>query len=305
VAWNGSALATLWVSPTELKATLPAVALAGSSASAVTVQNPAPGGGPSPAETSNVTSPTAVLTSISPQIVPAGAGCHDYVDWNRLWDEFGCGVERLSANDDFVSATTLQVSLSATDLQNVKTGSLTITNPGPNSSTSGSQSLATTDQPFPTITGVSISTAPGLSPCPQLQISVAGKNFYSDSIIQVNGIALQPMVYGGDLTTLFNHLPPGLVTKPGGLSVTVSDPGYPPLVSEPFIYPVTSPTVLAICANPSPATVYPQSRFSLMMQPTEVNATGTQQLSVGSLPAGLTVTNSTVPMSATGAAVHF
>jgi hypothetical protein len=305
VAWNGSALATSWVSATELKATLPASALAGSSASAVTVQNPAPGGGTSAVEPFNVTSPTPVLTSISPQIVPAGQAAtikltgtgfetNSVVEWN--------GATRTTT---FVSATTLQVSLSTSDLQNVKSGSLTVTNPGPNSSTSGSQSLATTNQPFPTITGMSISAASGFTPCPQLQITVTGKNFYSDSIIQVNGVALQPMVYGGALTTLINYLPAGMVTKPGGLSVTVSDPGSPSLVSEPFVYPVTSPTVLAICANPSPATVYPQSSFTIMVQPTEVNATGTEQLSIGSLPAGLTVTNGTVPMPATGAAVHF
>jgi hypothetical protein len=152
---------------------------------------------------------------------------------------------------------------------------------------------------------VSVTAAPWFTPCPQLQITVTGKNFYSDSLIQVNGIPLQPMIYSGDITTLINYLPPGLVTKPGGLSVTVSDPGYPPLVSEPFVYPATSPTVLTICANPSPATVFPQSSFTILVQPTEVNATGTEQLSVGSLPAGLTLTNGTVPMPATGAALHF
>jgi hypothetical protein len=303
VEWNGAALATLWVSATELKAMLPASALGGSSTSAVTVQNPAPGGGTSAAEAFNITSPRPVLTSISPQIVPAGQAAmitltgtgfetNSVVDWN--------GTPRTTG---FVSATMLQVSLSAADLQNVKTGSLTVTNPGPNSSTSDSQSLATTNQPFPTITGVSISAAPGFNACSQLQITVTGKNFYSDSLIQVNGIPLQNIIYGGDLTTLINTLPPGLVTRPGGLSVTVGDPGG--LVSEPYVYPATSPTVLAICANPSPATVYPQSNFTVVVQPTEVNATGTEQVSVGNLPAGLTVTKSTVPMPAAGAAVHF
>jgi hypothetical protein len=73
VEWSGAALATLWVSATELKATLPASAIGGSSAAtAVTVQNPAPGGGTSAPTPFTVTSPRPVLTSISPQIVPAG-----------------------------------------------------------------------------------------------------------------------------------------------------------------------------------------------------------------------------------------
>jgi hypothetical protein len=308
--WNGTALATLWVSATELKATLPTSAMAGSSANAITVQNPAPGGGTSAAAAFNITSPTPVLTSISPQIVPAGQAAtitltgtgfetNSVVEWN--------GSPRTTA---FVSSTMLQVALSAADLKNITAGSLTVNNPGPNSSTSGSQQLATTTQPFPTITGVSISAGPSnpgppYSGCPQLQIAVTGKNFYYDSSISVNGTALQPIMYGGDVTTLFNYLPAGLVAKPGGLSVTVSNPGNPTLVSEPFVYPASSPTVLAICASPSPTTVFPQSNFTITVQPTEVNATGTEQLSVGSLPAGLTVTNTTVSMPPTGAAVHF
>lgn len=285
VEWKGAALATLWVSATELKATLPASAIAGSSATAVTVQNPAPGGGTSAPTSFVVSSPTPVLTSISPQIVPAGQAAaitltgtgfetNSIVEWN--------GSPRTTA---FVSATMLQVSLTAADLQNIKTGSLTVTNPGPNSATSGSQSLATTNQPFPTITAVSVTTALGFGSCPQLQISVTGKNFYSDSVIQVNGIPLQNIIYGGNLTTLINYLPAGLVAKPGGLSVTVGNTGSPALISEPFVYPATSPTVLAICANPSPAAVYPQSSFTIMVQPTEVNSTGTEQLSAGNLPA--------------------
>lgn len=304
VEWNGTALATLWVSQTELKATLPASAIAGSSANAVSVQNPTPGGGASSVAAFNVTSPTPVLTSISPKIVPAGQAAtialtgsgfetNSVVQWN--------GSPRTTA---FVSPTTLQVALSATDLKNVSAGSLTVVNPGPNSATSGSQPLTTTNQPFPTITGVSISDNT-FDPCGQLQISVTGKNFYGDSAIQVNGIPLQNMNYGGDLSTLINYLPMGLVTKPGGLSVTVTNPGYPPLVSEPFIYPAASPTVLAICPIPSPTTVFPNSDFSITVQPTEVNATGSEQVSVGTLPAGLSITKSTLPLPSTGAMLRF
>jgi hypothetical protein len=93
-----------------LKATLPASAIGGSSAAtAVTVQNPAPGGGTSAPTPFTVTSPRPVLTSISPQIVPAGQAVtitltgtgfetNSIVEWN--------GSPRTTA---FVSTTTLQV----------------------------------------------------------------------------------------------------------------------------------------------------------------------------------------------------
>jgi hypothetical protein len=112
VDWNGTPLTTSWVSGTELKATPPASAIAGSSASAVTVHNRAPGGGASSSTPFDVTSPTPVLASISPKVVPAGQAAtitltgtgfetNSVVQWN--------GSPRPTV---FVGATVLQVALS-------------------------------------------------------------------------------------------------------------------------------------------------------------------------------------------------
>lgn len=49
VAWNGTTLTTTFMSGTDVKATVPAADLSGSSASQITIQNPAPGGGTSAA----------------------------------------------------------------------------------------------------------------------------------------------------------------------------------------------------------------------------------------------------------------
>jgi trimeric autotransporter adhesin len=54
ITWNGTTLATTFVSGSEVKVTLPAADLTGSSASLIVVQNPAPGGGPSAAATFDV-----------------------------------------------------------------------------------------------------------------------------------------------------------------------------------------------------------------------------------------------------------
>src|SRR5579863_7786782 len=71
--WNGTAISSTLVSGTELMATVPAADLAGSSASSISVENPAPGGGTSTAITFNVNSPAAAITGISPRYVPPGA----------------------------------------------------------------------------------------------------------------------------------------------------------------------------------------------------------------------------------------
>jgi hypothetical protein len=100
------------------------------------------------------------------------------------------------------------------------------------------------------------------------------------------------------------HLPLGFVSKPGALSFTVTNPGPVAVVSDPFLYPATSAPALALCATPSPTTVFPGSSFSFTVQPSEVNISGNATLTLGSLPAGITSTNTSVPLPSSGATLH-
>jgi IPT/TIG domain len=305
VNWNGSPLTTTVVSSAELNAALPAADISGSAAEMLTVSNPAPGGGASGTTTFNVTSPAPVVTSISPQLVEAGTaatitvtGTGFETDSVVLWN----GSPRPTT---FVTSTTLQVALSGTDLQKATVGSLIVSNPGPGGSTSGTASLTVTLQPIPTITAVSISSVPGSGGCSHLQVTITGTNFSSYSMIQVNGKSLPKVTFLGDLSSIGESLPAGFVSKPGGLAFTVTNPFPTSITSVPFAYPATSPTLLAVCALPSPTTVFPASTFTVIALPTEVNSTGNEQVTVGALPAGVTVANATVPMPASGAVLHF
>src|SRR5271167_909700 len=69
---NGTTLTTNFVSATELKASVPASDVAGSSASHILVVNPSPGGGSSMAVAFTVNSSTPIISSISPRLVPPG-----------------------------------------------------------------------------------------------------------------------------------------------------------------------------------------------------------------------------------------
>jgi hypothetical protein len=306
VNWNGSALVTQFVSGTALTAVLPASDVTGSAVAMVTVTSPTPGGGTTSPSTFTVNSPRPTIGSISPQTVVTGVAATITVTGSGfesnsilLWN----GSARPTT---FVNSTTLQVALSAADLQQSRVGSLTVSNPGPDASTSAAASLAVVSQLIPTITAVSITATNYFGGCPQLQVTVTGTNFAGDSIIMANGMPLaQNIQYQGDLSSIINFLPAGFVSKPGALSFTVTNPGQPAAVSAPFAYPATSPTVLGICAVPSPATVFPSSAFTVTVQPTEVNATGNEQVSVGTLPAGLSVSNAAIPLPAAGALLHF
>ena len=301
INWNGAVLSTTFVSTVEVKATLPAADLAGSSTGMITSVNPAPGGGGSAVTTFNVNSPTAAITSISPRAVPPGSAATITITGTGF-EANSMALWNGSARPTIVmSSTSLQVALTATDLKNQGTGSLTISNPAPGASSSMPAQLAVTVDPIPVIQSASVATSPlSTGFCTPLQVSVTGQNFQSDSMISANGIALQTIPTTP--TALAGFLPIGFQSKAGALTITVAN--FDGLASDPFLYPASNPPALALCATPSPATVLANSSFSFNVQPTEVNFSGNGTVSLGSLPAGITVANASAPLPPTGAALH-
>jgi hypothetical protein len=303
--WNGAALSTTYNSATSLSVTLPAADLTGSSASLITVQNPAPGGGTSAGATFAVNSPVAVITAISPRYVPPGSPATITVTGTGFESNSIVMWNAAARPTTFVSATSLQVALSAADLQNQGTGSLTVSNPAPAASTSPAAPLVVTSQPVPVIQSVSIASAPGpFSGCPQLQVTITGQNFANDATIQANGVSLPSNVFSENPTVVINYLPLGFVSQLGALSFTVTNPDLGPIISNPFVYPATSPAALVLCATPSAPTVYAPSSFSFTVQPSEVNINGNGTLTLGTLPSGITWANTSVSLPPSGATLH-
>ena len=305
ITWNGAALAGKFVSATEFQATVPAANLSGSSEGAIAAQNPAPGGGTSAATKFDVNSPAPLITAISPRIVPPGSAATIAIT--------GTGFEANSVvlwngkirPTTYESPTQLKVALSATDLQTQELGALQVSNPGPGASNSTPTVLTVTSLPVPVIQSVSIASAPGqFGGCPQLQVVIAGTNLSYGGTIQANGVSFLSLPYSQNPTTISGYLPLGFASKPGALSFTVTNQDGLPVTSDPFPYPSINPPVLALCANPSPATVFLSSSFSFAVQPSEVNVSGNGTVTLGSLPAGVTSTSTSVPLPPTGATVH-
>jgi IPT/TIG domain len=159
IAWNGTALSTTFVSATELKATLPGADLTGSSSSQITVQNPAPGGGTSTAAIFTVNSPVPAIAAISPRYVPPGTAATVTITGTGFESNSMALWNTSPRPTTFVSATTLTVMLSAADLQNQGTGSLTVSNPAPGAATSSGSTLTVTSLPVPVIQSVSVTAS--------------------------------------------------------------------------------------------------------------------------------------------------
>ena len=282
VFWNKTALSSTLVSPAEMTAAVPATLLAVSSSNQISVVTPAPGGQSATAAFS-VLSPVPTLISILPGIVrvnqPAAitlSGSGFAADSVVLWN----GSPRPTT---LVTATTLSVALTAADLSAVGTGQLTVANPSPGGGTTAALNLSVTNLPIPTVTGVSF-TVPASTACPQIQMHVTGTNFLSAQAL-VNGILLQG---SGSGTDLYVGLPNNFSAAPGSFVLTVKNNIGSGVISDPYSLPASVPPVLALCAMPVGADIYPGTNFLVNFLSSQVNVGGTPAITSITLPTGIT-----------------
>jgi hypothetical protein len=311
LAWNGTALTTTFVSATQVTVVVPAANLTLGTQATITAQNPPPSGGTSPGAKFNVKGPTSLISSIAPRIIAPGSPA-------TMVTVNGTGFVSTSVvlwfssprPTTFVSATQLQVLLSAADLQSPANGTLQVADTRANTIPSAPVSLPVSAGTLPTIQGASITpSSQGFSTtCPnQLAVVITGTQLTSSPVIAANGVSLSPPIFlPGPPAQLNTFLPVGFVAKPGALSftLTVTSVDNVSLTSDPFAYPASAPAALALCANPSPATVMPATSFSFLIQPSEVNVSGNTTVTLGTLPAGITATATSITVPPAGAPVH-
>ena len=167
--WNGTPLATTYVSPTQLAAVVPAALTATPGTSSVTVVNQTPGGGTSAPAAFNVTGapvapPPPVLTAIAPTTTLVGGGD---LAISILGTDFAAGIstaywDATPLATTFVSPTQLTAIVPAALTAVVATASVTVVNQPPGSGTSEG-ALFTVHAPLPVLS-IGASSALGLKP---------------------------------------------------------------------------------------------------------------------------------------------
>ncbi len=245
---NGTALVTTYVSGTSLQATVPASTIAADGTVKVTVTNPAPGGGASQVQSYTITVPTPAATSLSPQSVPQGLPVVITVTGTGFEGNSVAQWEGSSRTITFVNATTLQVSLTAADVQSYGTGQISVANPGlPATTPLDLVILANT----PTITSISPSSiAPYASSVPQ-QIFISGSGFSAKATVQANGQSVP--VVNQTATSITASLAASYFAQPGSISIVVSNPGSPVVSSNSATLTVTAPTLSPFSVSPNSA----------------------------------------------------
>jgi hypothetical protein len=153
VNFGGSAPATTFVNSTQLTAAIPAASIASTGAVAVTVTNPAPGGGTSKASNFTITSGLSSVLTISvldPSGVPAGEPSFQLlvvgpypgsnfvtgsvVRWN--------GSDRPTMSNGSVNGLLAQIS--ASDVAAAGAAAVTVFNPGPGGGSSNALTFTIT-----------------------------------------------------------------------------------------------------------------------------------------------------------------
>ncbi len=244
---NGTPLKTTYVSASSVTAAVPDQSIAADGTVAITVTNPPPGGGTTTSRSYSIAVPTAAVASISPQSVPQGMPATITVN--------GGGFEANSIvtwNGDarptsYISATNLQVALTAADVLSFGVGQIGVTNPNSTPTTPVDlQILSST----PVILNVSPGTLNAITgtALPQ-QVEINGSGFAGNATVLANGAPAT--ILAQSATSISITLPAADFTSPGTIALLVTNPGPPAVTSNESDLQVTSPSNAAFTVSPN------------------------------------------------------
>lgn len=246
---NGADRSTTFVSATQLTAQVLASDINNAGAAAITVFNPAPGGGTASAAslTINAPNPLPTLTGLNPNNVTVNSGAFTLtvtgtsfvngavVRWN--------GADRTTS---FVSATQLTAQIPASDVTTAGTAQVTVFNPAPGGGTSGTQTFTiNANNPVPVATAVAPTSAEAGGAA--FTLTVNGSNFVGGSVVRwngsnrtttfVNSTQLTAQITAADIATagtaqvsVFNPTPGGGTS--GNVSFTIIQPNPVPTITS-------------------------------------------------------------------------
>lgn len=252
VDWNGSARATIFVSATQLTASIPASDIASAGTAAITVSN---SGVPSAPATFTISAaPLAVPTiaSIAPAGATAGTSAFslivsgaNFVPCSSVqWTDSGSNVTQLATT--FVSPTQLSATVTAANLSAVQTVQVAVASPAASVNKSNSVAFPIA---LPTITSLSASTsASNTTPACSasgITLTVNGTNFVPAGLtVNWNG-SPRPTTYVS-ATQLTAAISATDTAFPGPATITVSSVSIPALAS------LSSPFTIAASTTPLP-----------------------------------------------------
>ncbi len=252
VWWNGSPRTSQFISATQLTASIPASDIASAGTASVVIQNPAPGGGSSPAATFTINNPTPAITSLSPNAIQSGSAAFSltvngtgFVGASTVWWN---GSLRTT---QFVSATQLTASIPSADVASAGTASVVVQNPAPGGGSSPAATFTiTANTPAPTTSSISPNAA--IAGGAAFTLTVNGNNFTANSTVNWNGNARTTTFVNA--TQLTAAIPATDIATAGAASVTVVTPAPGGGTSNAQTFTINNPTPAITSLSPNSAT---------------------------------------------------
>jgi len=215
---NGVNLSTIFVSSTQLTATIPASLLATAGSLSITASTP--GGGASASRTFTVNNPVPSLTSLSPATVVVGSGTFTLtVNGSNFVNGSLVQVNGSNRSTTFVSSTQLTAAIPASDVASSGTVSITAANPAPGGGASTAFTL-TINNPSPSLSTISpVSVSAGSA---AFTLTLTGSGFIPGSVVRANGANRTTTFVSS--TQLTAAIPASDVASSGTDSITVANP---------------------------------------------------------------------------------
>jgi hypothetical protein len=196
-------------------------------------------------------SPTPAVTGLSPGSTPQGVPATITVNGSGFEANSVVLYNGAARPTTFVNGTTLQVSLTAADLQSFGSGQISVNNPGPGGSNTTPTELVIAAT-VPTILSVSPSSvAVNTSSNVPSSISISGSGFAANATVQANGTFVPVTSQNG--TNITVSLASTFFAAAGSIQLVVSNPGTPVVQSNAATVSVVTPT-LSFSISPNYAT---------------------------------------------------
>jgi trimeric autotransporter adhesin len=218
VTFNGKQLPTTYISASLLSAVIPASDLTSGDTVPIGVTNP--NSSPSTTVLFQIDNPVPVLAAITPNSVQLGSSGTFMLTGTGFVPASTVLFNNSSRTPTYVSGTTLQLSLSASDLAAAANDMVAVVNSAPAGGSSQQATLQVT-QLIPSVSAVSPQSIQlGVGNVP---VTVSGTNFSSSATVQVNGTSLSTTVQTA--TSITVTLPSAMDSQAGTLSLSVTNPG--------------------------------------------------------------------------------
>jgi hypothetical protein len=226
VRWNGQDRLTTFGGQTQLTAVINMIDVAQIGTAQITVFTPAPGGGTSNALVFNIKdepNPVPTLATLNPDKAFAGGAPFtltitgtDFVAGSRvLWN----GEARPTA---YLSATQIAAQVTAADIANAATVSITVNNPAPGGGTSNALPFGIVPPPNPTPVIGSLAPNAAFAGAAALVMTINGSGFINESVARWNGADRATVRVNANQLTV--QLSAADLAQGGVAQVTVANP---------------------------------------------------------------------------------